>query len=80
MTPLNIHLKNFKKQKLDEYFHAISSLSEKRPLGRHRRRWENNITVDPLEMGCRGVNWIEQDHDRDIWRALVNAVMNFRVP
>jgi len=51
----------------------------KRPLGRPRRRWEDNIKMDPLEVGGGG-DWMELAQDRDIWRALVNTVMNFRVP
>ena len=52
----------------------------KRPLGRPRRRWEDNIKMDLQEVGCGGVNWIELAQDRDRWRALVNAVMGLRVP
>jgi len=52
----------------------------KRPLGRHRRRWENNIKMDLQEVGCRGMEWIELAHDRDRWRAFINSVMNLRVP
>jgi hypothetical protein len=52
----------------------------RRPLGRHRRRWEDNIKMDIREVGCGGMNWIELAQDRDRWRALVNAVMNLRVP
>ena len=52
----------------------------KRPLGRPRRRWEDNIKMDIQEVGCKGVDWIELAQDMDRWRALVNAVMNFRVP
>jgi len=52
----------------------------KSPLGRPRRRWEDNIKMDLQEEGCGGMDWIELDRDRDRWLALVNAVMNFRVP
>jgi hypothetical protein len=52
----------------------------KRPLGRTRRRWEDNITIDFQEVGCGGMDWIELDQERDSWRALVNVVMNLRVP
>ena len=51
-------------------------LEGKRTLGRPRRRCENNIKMDLLEVGFGGMDWI----DRDRWRALVNAVMNLRVP
>ena len=52
----------------------------KRPLERHKRRWEDNITMDLQEVGCGGMDWIELAMDRDRWRALVSKVMNFCVP
>jgi len=51
-----------------------------RPLGRPRRRWEDNIKMDLQEVGCGGMDWIELAQDRDRWWALANAVMNHRVP
>ena len=47
---------------------------------RLRRRWEDNIKMDLQEVGCGGMDWIEVVQDRDRWRALVNEVMNLRVP
>jgi len=52
----------------------------KRPLGRPRRRWEDNIKMNLQEVGCEGMDWIELAQNRGRWRALVNAVMNVRVP
>ena len=52
----------------------------KRPLGRHRRKWEDNIKMDLQEVGCGGMDWIDVAQDRDRWRAIVTAVMNLRVP
>ena len=51
-----------------------------RPLGRPRRRWEDNIKMDLQEVGCGGIDWIDLAQDRDRWRTLVTAVMNLRVP
>jgi hypothetical protein len=51
----------------------------KRPLGRPRRRWKDNI-IYLKEVGCGGMNWMELAQDRNTWRALVNAAMNLRVP
>jgi hypothetical protein len=63
---------------------AYRALVEKpegrRPLGRPRRRWEDNIKMDLREVGRGGMDWINLAQDRDRWRALVNAVMNLRVP
>ena len=52
----------------------------RRPLGRPRRRWEDNIKTDLREVGCGGVDWNDLAQETDRWRALVNAVMNLRVP
>jgi hypothetical protein len=52
----------------------------KRPLGRSSRRWEDNNEMGLREVGCRGMDRIDLAQDRDGWRALVNAVMNLRVP
>jgi len=58
----------------------VGKLEGKRSLGRSWRRWEDNIKVDLEEMECGAMDWIELAQDRDRWRALVNAVMNLRVP
>jgi len=50
-----------------------------RPLGRLSSRWEINIRMDLQELGRGGMDWIDLVQDRDTWRALVNAIMNFRV-
>ena len=52
----------------------------KRPLGRSRRRWEDNIKMDLHEVGGGCGDWMELAQDRDRWRALVSTVMNLRVP
>jgi hypothetical protein len=52
----------------------------RRPLGRPRRRWFDNIRIDLVEVGWGDVNWIGLAHDRGRWRALVNPVLNLRVP
>ena len=52
----------------------------KRPLGRPRRRWVDNIRMDLQEVGCGYIDWIGLAQDRESWRTLVSAVMNLRVP
>ena len=52
----------------------------RRPLGRPRHRWEDNIKMDLQEVGCGGMDWIDVSQDRDRWRALVTAVMKLPVP
>jgi hypothetical protein len=52
----------------------------RRPLGRPRRRWEDNMKMDLREIGFGDVDWIYLARDRDTWRALVNMMMNLRVP
>jgi hypothetical protein len=58
----------------------VGKLEGKRSLGRSRLRWEDNIKMDHQEVRCKGKDWINVAQDRDWWRALVNAVMNLRVP
>ena len=52
----------------------------KGPLGRPKSRWEDNIKMDLQEVGCGIMGWIELAQDRDSWRALLNDVMNLRIP
>ena len=54
--------------------------STERPLGRPRRRWEDNIRMDLKEKGTNTRNWVDSAQDRDYWRALLNAAFNLRVP
>jgi hypothetical protein len=58
----------------------IGRPEERRPLERPRRRWKDNIKMDVWEIGFADVDWIHLAQDRDTWRALVNTVMNLRVP
>jgi hypothetical protein len=61
-------------------FLGVGELEGKKQLGRPRRRWEDNIKMDLQEVECGGMQWTKLAKDRDRWRALVNAVMNLRVP
>ena len=67
-------------ERRDVYRVLLGKSGGKRPLGRHRPGWEDNIKMDLQEVGCGGMDWIELAQDRDRWRALVNAAMNLRVP
>jgi len=58
----------------------VGKFESKGPLERPKRRWDDNIKMDLQEVGCGVMDWIELAQDRDRWRALVNAVMNIRVP
>ena len=58
------------------YRFLVGKPEARRPLGRPRHRWEDNIKMDLQEVGCGYMDWIEVAQDRDRWRALVNVVMN----
>ena len=64
----------------DVYRVLVGKPEGKRPLGRPRRRWENNIKIDLQEVGWGAMDWIELAQDRDRWWTLVNAVINLWVP
>ena len=67
-------------EKRGVYRVLVGELEGKRPLGRPRRRWVDNIMTDVQEVGCGYVDWIGLAQDRDRWRMFVHAVMNLRVP
>jgi hypothetical protein len=67
-------------EKRKVYTLLVGKPEGKRPLGRPRRRWIHNIKMDLLEIGLGVVGWIGLAQDRYRWRALVNSVMNLRVP
>ena len=56
----------------------VGKTEGERPLGRPRRRWEDNIKIDLQEVACGNMDWIDVAQDRNSWRALVNALMNTR--
>jgi hypothetical protein len=58
----------------------VGSPAGKRPLGRPKRRWEDNIKLDLRKIGIDGANWIQLAQDRVQWRAFMYTVMNLRVP
>jgi hypothetical protein len=62
------------------YTILVGKPAGKRPLGRPRRRWEDNIRMDLREIDWEGVDWMRLTQGRDQWRALVNTVMNLLVP
>jgi hypothetical protein len=66
-------------EKRNEYRLLVGKPEGKRPLGRPRRRWADNIKMDLGEVGWGGVDWIGLAQDRDKWRAIVNAVINIRL-
>jgi hypothetical protein len=67
-------------EKRNVYGLLVGKPEGKRPLGRPRRRWIDNIKTDLLEIGVSVVDWMGLTQDRYRWRALVNSVMNLRVP
>jgi len=67
-------------ERRDLYRVLVGKPDGKRPLGRPRRRWEDNIKIDIQEIGCGGMDWVELDYDRDRWWVLVTEVMNIWVP
>jgi hypothetical protein len=67
-------------EKSNAYRILVGKPEGKRPLGSIRRMWENNIKIDLRETGWDDMDWISLAQDRDQWRALMNTVMNLRVP
>jgi hypothetical protein len=65
-------------EKMGVYKVLVGKPEGKRPFGRARCRWEDNIKIDLQGVGCGGMDWIDVARDKDKWRALVNAVMNLR--
>jgi hypothetical protein len=67
-------------EKRNAYRLLVGKPEERRPLGRPRHRWLDNIRMDLVEVGLGDVDWIRLVQDRDRWRTLVNLVLNLRVP
>jgi hypothetical protein len=67
-------------EKMNAYRILVGKPEGRRPLGRQRRRWVDNIKMDLRNIELDGVDWINLAQDRDRWMALVNTVTNFRVP
>jgi hypothetical protein len=67
-------------EKRNAYRLLVGKPEGKRPLGRPRHRWVDNIRMDLVEVGWVEVDWIGLDKDRNSWRALVDSVLNFLVP
>jgi hypothetical protein len=65
---------------IDVYRVLVGRPKDKRPLGRPRRRWEDNIKIELRETGIDGANWVQLAQIRVQWRACVNTVVNLRVP
>jgi hypothetical protein len=67
-------------EKRNAYLIFVRKTEGKRPLGRPRCRWVDNIKIDLREIGWDGMDWSDLSQDSNQWRALVNTVMNLRVP
>jgi hypothetical protein len=67
-------------EKRNAYRISVGKPKGRNQLGRRRRRWEDNVRMDLREIGWDGEDWIDLAQDRDQWRALVNTIMNLRVP
>jgi len=80
MVRVRTSSREFLTMTLGVYRVLIGKPEGKGPLRRLRHRWEDNIKIDLQEVGCGGMDWIELAEDRNRWRALVNAVMNLRLP